>query len=263
MSGLPIGQQMTGQQPAQQPAQQTVAQAARAAHVAQMQRQTPVMPQQAAQQPPPQQPPPQQPQQPQGQQPQGPPFRSASGLPMVQPPNPNQAVKRMPLPSAAAQPAAKQARTSAPAPSGVVGGGAASDFQKEGNALYGKNDFAGAVERFTRALSVGSETPQLYSNRSAAHAAMGTGHAGKDDGAARANFEKALVDADHCIRLNSQWSKGYSRRGNALTGLQRCLAPLSPHHLRSGRPRTSLTAGTPRRRRATCRRSSATRTTPW
>ena len=49
---------------------------------------------------------------------------------------------------------------------------------------------------------------QLYSNRSAAYCGL-------------KEWELALKDADATIAANPTWSRGHSRRGNALHGMQR------------------------------------------
>lgn len=46
----------------------------------------------------------------------------------------------------------------------------------------------------------------MWSNRSAANCGVG-------------NFEKALTDAERCIKLAPMWGKGHARKGAALIGL--------------------------------------------
>ena len=46
----------------------------------------------------------------------------------------------------------------------------------------------------------------LWSNRSAAHCGVG-------------NYEKALEDAERCVKLAPGWGKAYTRKGAALVGL--------------------------------------------
>ena len=96
-----------------------------------------------------------------------------------------------------------------PSPS-PAGGEADTNWQAQGAAAYRTGDYASAISLFSRAIVMCGTggTATLYSNRSAAHAAM------KD-------YEKALADADECVRLHPEWSKGYSRRGNALHGMRR------------------------------------------
>jgi len=81
-----------------------------------------------------------------------------------------------------------------------------------GNEAYKHGDFAAAAAAFSRAItcysSVNAVPAALLSNRSAAYAGL-------------QKYHEALRDADTCIHVKPQWSKGYSRRGNALHGLGR------------------------------------------
>ena len=73
---------------------------------------------------------------------------------------------------------------------------------------YSAADYARAVEELSTAISLDECNHVFWSNRSAAHMAL---H----------NFDAALADADECVRLHPGWSKGFSRRGNALHGMRR------------------------------------------
>ncbi len=75
-------------------------------------------------------------------------------------------------------------------------------------AYFKEGEHAAAVVLYTAVLSVAGATHQVYSNRSAAHAA------GRE-------YEEALADAEQCIRLAPEWGKGYARKGAALHGLNR------------------------------------------
>ncbi|CAN6673739.1 heat shock protein Sti1p [Trichomonascus vanleenenianus] len=83
----------------------------------------------------------------------------------------------------------------------------ADKFKAEGNAAFSAKDFTKAVEMFTKAIEA-SETPNhvLYSNRSAAYSSM-------------RQYDQALKDAQECVKINPQWSKGYGRVGAAQFGL--------------------------------------------
>ena len=63
------------------------------------------------------------------------------------------------------------------------------------------------IAQFTAAIEADPTNHVLYSNRSGAHAA-------------KASFTPALLDANKCIELKSDWAKGYSRRGAAYFGLK-------------------------------------------
>jgi len=58
-----------------------------------------------------------------------------------------------------------------------------------------------AVKHLTVALSLDEKSHVLYSNRCTAYIAL-------------ENYEKAMEDADECIRLQPHWAKGYLRRGS-------------------------------------------------
>ncbi|KAL3923349.1 MAG: hypothetical protein SGPRY_004246, partial [Prymnesium sp.] len=107
-------------------------------------------------------------------------------------------------------------------------------LQKEGNAAHRNQDYGKAVVCFSNAIDLaqnaGSVPVQLFSNRSASYCEL-------------KRFEEALKDADKSISMQpqvfshahsldyltshlilnilEQWSRGYSRRGNALHGMGR------------------------------------------
>ena len=58
------------------------------------------------------------------------------------------------------------------------------------------------MEDLTAAIALDPTNQVFYSNRSVAFTAMQM-------------YEKALEDADECIRLQPTWAKGYSRRAAA------------------------------------------------
>lgn len=72
-----------------------------------------------------------------------------------------------------------------------------------GNRAFTQGKFPEAAEFFTKAIEAEPNNHALYSNRSAAYAALREG-------------SKALEDADKTIALKGDWSKGYLRRGVAL-----------------------------------------------
>lgn len=83
----------------------------------------------------------------------------------------------------------------------------AEEFKQQGNAAFVAKDYGKAIDLFTKAISA-SETPNhvLYSNRSACYASS-------------KKFEEALKDAEECVKISPQWSKGYNRVGAAQFGL--------------------------------------------
>ena len=68
---------------------------------------------------------------------------------------------------------------------------------------FNEQNFKGAVDLLKKAIKLDPENHIFYSNRAAAYMAL-------------EQYDKALGDADECIRLQPQWAKGYSRRGAAL-----------------------------------------------
>mmetsp|Transcript_12113 Transcript_12113/g.29790 ORF Transcript_12113/g.29790 Transcript_12113/m.29790 type:complete len:571 (-) Transcript_12113:330-2042(-) len=80
-------------------------------------------------------------------------------------------------------------------------------FKKAGGLCFKNKDFKGAVEQFTKAIELDGKNISLYGNRSVAFLKCG-------------DHEKAIADADKCIKLDPNWAKGYVRKGNALLDLK-------------------------------------------
>ncbi|KAK9470324.1 uncharacterized protein V1510DRAFT_423446 [Dipodascopsis tothii] len=83
----------------------------------------------------------------------------------------------------------------------------ADELKAQGNAAFAAKDFDKAIDLFTQAIAA-SPTPNhvLYSNRSGSYAS-------------KRDFENALKDAEECVKINSTWAKGYTRKATALHGL--------------------------------------------
>ncbi|RYH24341.1 tetratricopeptide repeat protein [archaeon] len=81
-----------------------------------------------------------------------------------------------------------------------------------GSAAWTQGQYDRAVEHFSKAISLGGSDKEflkvIYSNRSAAYHKLN-------------KLQQALDDANKCIEVDSQWSKGYSRKGDALYALRR------------------------------------------
>uniref|UniRef100_A0A7S3FZP4 Uncharacterized protein n=1 Tax=Palpitomonas bilix TaxID=652834 RepID=A0A7S3FZP4_9EUKA len=77
--------------------------------------------------------------------------------------------------------------------------------KEKGDAAFKCGDYNKAISLYSEALKHIEETEKykLFSNRSAAHTKT-------------RNFKAALKDADQCITLKPEWTKGYYRRGVAL-----------------------------------------------
>jgi|EP00908_Phaeocystis_cordata_P026935 tetratricopeptide (TPR) repeat protein len=85
-----------------------------------------------------------------------------------------------------------------------------------GNAAFKAKNFKEAVEHFTTAIASDPKSHVLYSNRSAANAAL-------------EEYKAALLDANKCIDLSPDWAKGHSRRGAAYVGLKNWRAALGAY----------------------------------
>jgi tetratricopeptide (TPR) repeat protein len=85
------------------------------------------------------------------------------------------------------------------------------EYKEAGSKAYRENDFQKAISDWTNAIA-GSKDPNLlkvvYSNRSAAYLKL-------------KQYILALADGEKCVSLDSTWSKGYTRKGDALYSLTR------------------------------------------
>jgi stress-induced-phosphoprotein 1 len=79
---------------------------------------------------------------------------------------------------------------------------AATALKDAGNKCLAAKDYAGAIAKYTEAIALDPANSVFYSNRSAAYLSKGDASA-------------ALADADKCIELKPDWSKGYGRKGAA------------------------------------------------
>uniref|UniRef100_A0A7S4FB75 Uncharacterized protein n=1 Tax=Chrysotila carterae TaxID=13221 RepID=A0A7S4FB75_CHRCT len=90
------------------------------------------------------------------------------------------------------------------------------EFKVAGNDAFRAGNYADAVAMYNRAIELDPQNPVLFSNRSGALAAVG-------------EYTKALSDADMCIELRGEWSKGYTRRAAAMHGLKRFMAAVEAY----------------------------------
>eukprot|EP00697_Spironema_sp_BW2_P001769 gnl/Spiro4/12390_TR6541_c0_g1_i1.p1 gnl/Spiro4/12390_TR6541_c0_g1~~gnl/Spiro4/12390_TR6541_c0_g1_i1.p1 ORF type:complete len:184 (-),score=25.24 gnl/Spiro4/12390_TR6541_c0_g1_i1:96-617(-) len=115
------------------------------------------------------------------------------------------------------------------------------DFKALGNAAYAGSRFLEAIDHYTEGIKAVQDyrdhSPSsqaslhiLYSNRSAAYSQT-------------RNFERALEDANECVRLAPDFLKGHSRRSVALSGLGRTAEALEANEKAKG-----STASTPQPR---------------
>lgn len=80
------------------------------------------------------------------------------------------------------------------------------ELKNKGNAAFASKNFSEAIGFFSQAINLAPDNHILYSNRSACYSS-------------NQEYEKALVDADKCVGLKSDFAKGYGRKGAALQGL--------------------------------------------
>lgn len=81
-------------------------------------------------------------------------------------------------------------------------------LKEQGNVALASENFSEAIEIYTKAIQLDDKNHVLYSNRSAAYVKAG-------------KYEEALQDANKTIELNPTWAKGYSRKGSALSLMQK------------------------------------------
>eukprot|EP00584_Thalassiosira_punctigera_P024679 CAMPEP_0172551026 /NCGR_PEP_ID=MMETSP1067-20121228/35199_1 /TAXON_ID=265564 ORGANISM="Thalassiosira punctigera, Strain Tpunct2005C2" /NCGR_SAMPLE_ID=MMETSP1067 /ASSEMBLY_ACC=CAM_ASM_000444 /LENGTH=586 /DNA_ID=CAMNT_0013338743 /DNA_START=52 /DNA_END=1812 /DNA_ORIENTATION=+ len=84
----------------------------------------------------------------------------------------------------------------------------AEQFKAAGNKALQSGNLTAAIENYTKAINADGTNHVYYSNRSAAYLKKGDGN-------------NALEDAMSTIAINSDFSKGYSRKGAALHSLKR------------------------------------------
>jgi len=84
----------------------------------------------------------------------------------------------------------------------------AEELKNLGNKAFSAGDHPTAIKHFTDAIALDQNNHILFSNRSAAYASL------KD-------YTHALEDAQRCVALKPDWSKGYGRLGSALLGLKK------------------------------------------
>jgi len=72
-----------------------------------------------------------------------------------------------------------------------------------GNKHFAAGEFKEANAYFSRGLEIEPSNHVFFSNRSASHLSLG-------------NYAAAIADAKDCIRVKSDWAKGYTRLGTAL-----------------------------------------------
>jgi stress-induced-phosphoprotein 1 len=75
-------------------------------------------------------------------------------------------------------------------------------FKDQGNAAFKNKDYTAAVELYTKALTETPNEHTILGNRAAALHNM-------------QKYNDALLDAEKCIAIKPDWSKGYQRKAMA------------------------------------------------
>jgi len=78
----------------------------------------------------------------------------------------------------------------------------ATEFKGQGNEMYSKGDYYGAIQAFSQAIQNDPSDHVFYSNRSACWLNL-------------KKHKSAIADAQDCIRMQPKWPKGFSRLGCA------------------------------------------------
>jgi len=71
-----------------------------------------------------------------------------------------------------------------------------------GNQAFKAKDFEGAITHYTDALSIAPTDHTILGNRAAAYHNLN-------------KYDEALTDAEKCIEIKPDWSKGFQRKAMA------------------------------------------------
>ena len=77
-----------------------------------------------------------------------------------------------------------------------------SGFKEQGNEAFKQKDYNSAVSFYTKALETTPDDHTILGNRAAAYHNLG-------------QYTEAEGDADRCISIKPDWSKGYQRKAMA------------------------------------------------
>ena len=80
-----------------------------------------------------------------------------------------------------------------------------STFKDQGNNAFKAKNFNEAISFYTKAVDENPTDHTIFGNRSAAHYSL-------------QQWEQAIEDAQKCIDIKPDWSKGYQRKGMAMEG---------------------------------------------
>jgi len=82
----------------------------------------------------------------------------------------------------------------------------ATEYKNKGNKSFGEKKYKESIDWYTKAIKADPGDPAFYSNRCAAYSALG-------------QHDKALEDANLCIKTDTKWAKGYYRKATVLISL--------------------------------------------
>ena len=78
-----------------------------------------------------------------------------------------------------------------------------SSFKEQGTEAFKVKDYDKAIEMYTKAIEEAPTDHTILGNRAAAYHQKG-------------EYDSALTDAEKCIEVKPDWSKGYQRKAMAL-----------------------------------------------
>ena len=76
-------------------------------------------------------------------------------------------------------------------------------FKDQGNNAFRNKEFQEAIGFYQQAIAENPSDHTIFGNKSAAHYNL-------------KEYDQALTEADKCIEIKADWSKGYQRKGMAL-----------------------------------------------
>jgi len=77
------------------------------------------------------------------------------------------------------------------------------EYKAKGNEFFAKHEYSEAIKWYTKAIEANPNGHVYYSNRCACYTSLN-------------ELEKALKDAQDCVRIKPDWAKGYYRLGHTL-----------------------------------------------
>jgi len=82
------------------------------------------------------------------------------------------------------------------------------EFKEKGNGFFSKGEYEEAIKWYTKAIEANPQGHVYFSNRCACYTSLN-------------QLDKALKDAEECVRVKPDWPKGYYRLGHGLALVHR------------------------------------------